>query len=82
MDSTTVTTVNMSWSPVVYDGGMKEYQVFRNGKQVGTSSTASYKDTGLTGDTTYSYQVIAVGNNGLSSTLSAGLSVKTAASGS
>ncbi|MCU5330630.1 fibronectin type III domain-containing protein [Bacillus wiedmannii] len=79
-DSTTVTTVNISWSPVGYGGGIKEYQVFRNGKQVGVSSTPSYKDTGLTGDTTYSYQVIAVGNNGLSSTLSTGLSVKTSVS--
>ncbi|WP_309243142.1 fibronectin type III domain-containing protein [Bacillus cereus group sp. BfR-BA-01316] len=82
VDSTTVTTANISWSPAVYDGGIKEYQVFRNSKQVGTSPTASYKDTGLTGDTTYSYQVISVGNNGLSSTLSNGLTVKTATSGS
>lgn len=80
VDSTTVTTANISWSPVVYDGGIKEYQVFRNSKQVGASSTASYKDTGLTGDTTYSYQVIAVGNNRLNSTLSNVLSVKTSVS--
>ncbi|PFN14851.1 fibronectin type III domain-containing protein [Bacillus cereus] len=82
VDSTTVTTANISWSPVVYDGGIKEYQVFRNGKQVGISPTTTYKDTGLTGDTTYSYQVKSVGNNGLISPLSAELSVKTAASGS
>ena len=80
VDSTTVTTANISWSPVVYDGGIKEYQVFRNGKQVGTSPTVTYKDTGLTGDTTYSYQVKSVGNNGLISPLSVELSVKTAAS--
>ncbi|MDZ5609748.1 fibronectin type III domain-containing protein [Bacillus pseudomycoides] len=81
IDSTTVTTASISWSPVVYDGGIKEYQIFRNGKQVGTSSTETYKDTGLTGDTTYSYQVKAVGNNGLISSLSTELSVKTAVSG-
>lgn len=72
----------MSWSPVVYDGGMKEYQILRNGKQVGTSVTATYKDTGLTGDTTYSYQVKAVGNNGLHSPLSVELLAETNASGS
>ncbi|MGX5575617.1 fibronectin type III domain-containing protein [Bacillus toyonensis] len=82
VDSTTVTTTNISWSPVVYDGGIKEYQILRNGKQVGTSVTAIYKDTGLTGDTTYSYQVKAVGNNGLNSPLSVELSAKTNASGS
>ncbi len=80
VDSTTVTTANISWSPVVYDGGIKEYQVFRNGKQVGTSPTATYKDTGLTGDTTYLYQVKSVGNDGLISPLSAELSAKTIAS--
>ncbi|MDN4873692.1 MULTISPECIES: fibronectin type III domain-containing protein [Bacillus cereus group] len=82
VDSTTVTTANISWSPVVYDGDIREYQILRNGKQVGTSVLTTYKDTGLTGDTTYSYQVKAVGNNGLSSTLSVELSVKTNASGS
>ncbi|PEF05005.1 hypothetical protein COM97_18750 [Bacillus thuringiensis] len=66
----------------MYDGGIREYQILRNGKQVGTSVATSYKDTGLTGDTTYSYQVKAVGNNGLSSKLSVELSVKTNASGS
>ncbi|AFU14591.1 chitin-binding protein [Bacillus thuringiensis MC28] len=66
----------------MYDGGIKEYQILRNGKQVGTSVTVTYKDTGLTGDTTYSYQVKAVGNNGLNSPLSAELSAKTNASGS
>lgn len=82
VDSTTVTTANISWSPVVYDGGIKEYRILRNGKQVGTSVTETYKDTGLTGDTMYSYQIKAVGNNGLLSSLSAELSVKTNASGS
>ncbi|MCU5179283.1 fibronectin type III domain-containing protein [Bacillus toyonensis] len=66
----------------MYDGGIKEYQIFRNGKEVGTSVTATYKETGLTGDTTYSYQVKSIGNNGLISSLSAELSVKTNASGS
>ncbi|PEB96658.1 hypothetical protein CON04_23065 [Bacillus cereus] len=66
----------------MYDGGIREYQILRNGKKVGTSVATTYKDTGLTGDTTYSYQVKAVGNNELSSTLSAELLVKTNASGS
>lgn len=65
----------------MYNGGINEYQVLRNGKQVGTSVTATYKETGLTGDTTYSYQVKAVGNNGLVSSLSTELSAKTNASG-
>ncbi|WP_324656201.1 hypothetical protein [Bacillus paranthracis] len=34
------------------DGGIKEYQIIRNGKQVGNIGNTTYKDTGLTGDTT------------------------------
>ncbi len=63
-------------------GALKNIKYSRNGKQVGTSVATTYKDTGLTGDTTYSYQVKAVGNNGLISTLSVELSAKTSASGS
>nr|WP_313897361.1 fibronectin type III domain-containing protein [Bacillus cereus group sp. BfR-BA-01380] len=65
----------------MYDGGIKEYQVFRNGNKVGTSTTATYKDTALTGSTTYKYQVKVVGSNGMESSLSAELSVTTSASG-
>ncbi|WP_157404897.1 fibronectin type III domain-containing protein [Bacillus mycoides] len=66
-----MTTVNMSWSPVVYDGDMKN---IKSSVMVSSRNffTASYKIQAYS-DTTYSYQVIAVGNNGLSSTLSAGL---------
>lgn len=81
-DASTVTTASISWAPVVYDGGIKEYQVFRNGNKIGTSTVANYKDTGLTGNTTYKYQVKAVGNNGMEASLSAELSVTTTASGS
>ncbi|WP_080869194.1 fibronectin type III domain-containing protein [Aneurinibacillus migulanus] len=77
VDSTTVTTATISWDPVVYDGGIREYQVYRNGSSVGTSNTASFKDTGLTGDTTYTYKVKAVANNGLESEFSVDLPAKT-----
>lgn len=82
VDSVTKTTANISWSPVEYDGGIKEYQILRNGKEIGESSVATYKDTGLTADTEYSYQVIAVGNNSLVSEKSEELKVKTEASAS
>ena len=45
---------------------MTGYKIFRNGSQVGTSSTTSFSDTGLTASTTYTYAVSAydaAGNN-------------------
>src|SRR6202041_3751875 len=53
------TQVNLSWTASPDNVGVTGYDVFRNGTQVGTTTTTSYQDTGLTAGTTYSYTVAA-----------------------
>lgn len=52
--ATTQTTIALSWNPVTNATG---YNVYRNGTQVGSSSTTSYTDSGLIAGTSYSYAV-------------------------
>ncbi|WP_246202676.1 phage major tail protein, TP901-1 family [Virgibacillus doumboii] len=73
------TTADLSWDAVTYDGGISEYRIYRDGTQVGTSATTTFSDSGLTASTEYSYQVSAVGNNGVESELSTALTVTTTA---
>src|SRR6202034_1286741 len=55
------TQINLSWTASTDNVGVTGYDVFRNGTQVGTTTTTttSYQDTGLTAGTTYSYTVAA-----------------------
>ncbi|MGO9932943.1 MAG: fibronectin type III domain-containing protein [Steroidobacteraceae bacterium] len=53
------TQINLSWTASTDNVGVTGYDVFRNGTQVGTTTTTSYQDTGLTASTTYSYTVAA-----------------------
>src|SRR5438876_1121399 len=54
-----VSGVNLAWSPSTDDVGIAGYNLFRNGAQIGTVSTTSYQDTGLSSATTYTYAVAA-----------------------
>ncbi len=51
------TSVQLSWSASTDNIGVTGYQISRNGSVVGTSTSISYTDTGLTGLTTYTYEV-------------------------
>ncbi|MER6571142.1 glycoside hydrolase family 18 chitinase [Streptomyces sp. NPDC001093] len=53
----TDTSVNLSWGAATDDKGVKNYDVLRDGKVVGTVTTTSYTDSGLTAGTDYSYTV-------------------------
>ncbi|MBW7473858.1 fibronectin type III domain-containing protein [Paenibacillus oenotherae] len=53
----TNTTVSLSWTASTDNVGVTGYDVFRNGTKVGTSTTTSYTDTGLTAETSYKYTV-------------------------
>lgn len=53
------TAILISWSAATDNVGVTGYDVWRDGGKVGSSSSTSYTDTGLTGSTPYSYTIIA-----------------------
>jgi len=76
----TGTQVTISWQASTDNVGIAGYSIFRNSTQIGTRTTTSFTDNGLTPNTTYFYTVSAydaAGNNSLESTA---LTVNTAAS--
>lgn len=54
------TQINLSWNASTDNVAVTGYQVFRNGTQVGPSTTTTFSDTGLSPSTSYSYTVRAV----------------------
>ncbi|MBK1877957.1 LamG-like jellyroll fold domain-containing protein [Pelagicoccus mobilis] len=64
------TEINLTWDPSTDDGSVSEYRIFRDTVQVGTSSNASYTDSGLVADSSYDYQVQAVDDTSIVSGLS------------
>lgn len=78
----TSTSIAISWTDSTDNVGVTGYKVFRNGTQVGTSTNATYTDTGLSPNTQYTYTVKAYDAAGNVSAASAALNVTTlAASG-
>lgn len=67
--------INLNWNASTDIVAVTGYQIFRNGTQIGTSTLTSYKNTGLTASTIYTYAVKAydaAGNiSGLSNSISA-----------
>ena len=70
--------IDLRWTPSTDDVGVTGYKVFRNGSQVATSTTPSYRDTGLLSATIYTYAVSAHDAAGNNSARSATASAKTA----
>lgn len=59
------TEVLVTWSPVTdAEGGVKNYNVYRDDVRVGAPTTTAFTDTGLTPGTTYAYRVSAVDSLG------------------
>ena len=56
------TSILVSWAASTDASGVAEYRVFRNAgtAPIGTATTTSYTDTGLTAGTAYTYTVVAV----------------------
>jgi chitodextrinase len=50
-------TINLTWSAATDNVAVTGYRIYRNGSHIGNSSTTSYTSSGLSGSTTYSYQV-------------------------
>lgn len=72
------TTLTLSWTPSTDDVGVVGYQVFRNGLQIGTTTAATYNDSGLVASTTYAYAATAFDAAGNFSALSQPFNATTA----
>ncbi|MFC6594789.1 glycoside hydrolase family 6 protein [Kitasatospora paranensis] len=77
----TATSVSLSWTASTDNVGVTGYDIYRGTTLVGSSTTASFTDTGLTASTAYSYTVKAKDAAGNVSAASAALSVTTSAGG-
>ena len=75
--SVTDRSVTLTWTASTDNVGVTGYQVLRNGTMVGTSTAASFTDTGLTASTAYAYTVLALDSAGNQSARSAALNVTT-----
>ncbi len=51
--------VNLSWTASTDNLGVTGYKIYRNGVQVGTTSSTTYNDSGLSVNTGYTYYVVA-----------------------
>jgi chitodextrinase len=69
--------INVSWTASTDNVGVVGYRVYRNGSQIGTTSSLSYSDTGLTASTLYSYTVAAYDGAGNVSSQSAAATATT-----
>ena len=49
--------ISLSWTASTDNKGVAGYKIYRNGGEVGTSTSNSYVDSGLTANTQYSYYV-------------------------
>ena len=52
-------SIQLGWTPSMDNVAVAGYRIYRGGVQVGTSTTASYTDTGLLPSTGYTYTVAA-----------------------
>ena len=72
--------IDLSWSASTDNVSVTGYNIYRDGKLAGTSTTASYKDTGLRSATTHLYSVSAHDAAGNVSAQSSTVSVTTSSS--
>ncbi|WP_028545867.1 lytic polysaccharide monooxygenase [Paenibacillus taiwanensis] len=75
--SQTTTSIELKWNVSSASAGIKWYELYRNGKLLGTTTAPSYTDKGLTPTTAYTYTVIAVDGANNRSAASKPLSVST-----
>jgi len=75
--ATNSSSVHLSWTASTDNVGVTGYNIFRNGTKVGTSTTNSYTDSGLTSNTQYTYTVTAYDAAGNASTPSNSATVTT-----
>ena len=74
----TSSSISLAWTPSTDpDSAVAGYNVYRNGTMVGTPTSASYTDTGLTSGTLYAYTVSAYDPSGNTSAQSSPVSAQT-----
>ena len=61
VSGTTTSSVSLTWNA---SARALAYNVYRNGNKVGSSSSTSYNDSGLSGGTNYIFAVTAVNSSG------------------
>ena len=59
LSSVSSSTASLSWGASTDDTGVTGYRIFRDNIQVGTSTSLTFTNTGLTANTTYTYFVVA-----------------------
>ncbi|NKE71371.1 fibronectin type III domain-containing protein [Candidatus Manganitrophus noduliformans] len=69
--------INLTWNASTDNVGVAGYRVYRNGVQVGTTTSRTYSDTGLFAATLYSYRVAAYDAAGNVSAQSAAINATT-----
>ena len=57
-------TLNLSWNPATDNVGVDHYEVYRDDKNIASTTTTFYLDSGVVGDNEYSYTVRAVDGEG------------------
>ncbi|NLD49221.1 MAG: fibronectin type III domain-containing protein, partial [Clostridiaceae bacterium] len=62
--SKTGSSVMLSWSVSSDNVGVEGYEIYRSGEKIGTTDATTYKDSGLTANTTYEYTVKAYDKSG------------------
>jgi len=60
--------IDLTWDASAdTESGINHYNIYRDGSKIGQSTIPSFTDTGLSPDTTYSYEISAVNGAGLES---------------
>ncbi|SHF11059.1 glycoside hydrolase family 18 chitinase [Streptoalloteichus hindustanus] len=70
-------SVSLSWTASTDNVGVTLYEIVRNGAKTGVSKGTEYRESGLTPDTEYSYQVRALDARGNQSALSTAVTART-----
>ncbi len=81
VSGTTSSSVSLKWTASTDNVGVTGYDVYRGSTKVGSSTSTSYTDSGLTASTAYSYTVKAKDAAGNVSAASGAVTATTAASG-
>lgn len=73
----TDSSISLMWGASSHTQGIKQYDIYRNGQLITSTTTTSYLDEGLSAETSYTYTVRAISTNGEVSDASNNLRVAT-----